>query len=39
MAWDIILKSFGVILVIMIIAQGLYIAFGDKNDPEAGSDS
>lgn len=38
MAWEIILKSFGVILLIMVIAQGLYLAFADKGDPEAGGD-
>lgn len=38
MAWEIILKSFGVILIIMVIAQGLYLVFADKGDPEAGGE-
>lgn len=38
MAWEIILKSFGVILLIMVIAQGLYLAFADRGDPEAGGE-
>lgn len=33
MALDIILKSFSVILVIMIIAQGLYWLLGGKSEP------
>lgn len=38
MAWDIILTSFGVILVLMLIAQSLYFVFADKRDPESGGE-
>ena len=39
MAWDIILKSFGVILMIMIIAQGIYWMLGGKSEPTGGEES
>ena len=38
MAWDIILKSFGVILTIMIIAQGLYWMLSGKSEPVDGEE-
>ena len=38
MAWDIILKSFAVILAIMIVAQLLYLVFGDKSEDETGGE-
>lgn len=36
MAWNIILKSFVVIVMIMIIAQGLYWMLGGKSEPADG---
>lgn len=36
MAWDIILKSFAVILAIMVVAQLLYLAFGDRSGDRKG---
>jgi len=33
MAWDIILKSLGIILAIMVVAQAIFHFFGDKRRP------
>jgi len=35
MAWDIILKSLGIILAIMVVAQAIFHFFGNKRGPEA----
>jgi len=39
MAWEIIWKSFVVILVLMIVAQGLYAVFHDKSGADNGDES
>ena len=33
MAWNIILKSLGIILAIMVVAQAIFHFFGDKRSP------
>ena len=37
-AWDIILQSFGVILVIMLLAQGLHWLLGGRNGSADGEE-
>lgn len=39
MAWNIILTSFAVIFAIMIVAQLLFVIFGDSGPSESGDES